>query len=89
MHENPQVILQKKQYWLDEPGNVTRLYHGLWIVGLLLLVGDFLLHKHEDFAFAGWYFFYGVFGFVACVALVVAAKGLRRLLMRDENYYER
>ena len=33
--------------------------------------------------------FHAVYGFVACVVLVLAAKQLRRVLMRDENYYER
>ena len=83
-----QTHSREKRYWLDEPGNVTKLYHVLWVVGILLLVGDFFLHKHEDFVFAGWYSFYGVFGFIACVALVVSAKGLRKLLMRDEQYYD-
>jgi hypothetical protein len=78
-----------KRYWLDDPGNVTRLYRVLWAVGLLLLGADLLLHKHEDFAFAGWFAFYGVYGFCACVALVIAAKGLRRIVMRGEDYYDR
>ena len=33
--------------------------------------------------------FYGLFGFVACVALVLIAKQLRRVLMRPEDYYDR
>jgi len=80
---------EQKQYWLDEPRNVTKLYRGLWAVGILLLAGDLLLHKHEDFAFAAWLAFYGVFGFVACVVLVISAKGLRRIVMRAEDYYDR
>lgn len=79
----------EKHYWLDDPANVTKLYRGLWTVGILLLLGDLLLHKHENFTFAGWFSFYGIFGFVACVVLVISAKGLRRLLMRSEDYYER
>jgi hypothetical protein len=78
-----------KTYWLDRKENVTRLYHGLWLVGLALLGIDFFLHKHEDFDCTGWFGFYGIFGFFACVVLVVTAKNLRRLLMRPENYYER
>ena len=35
---------------------------------------------------SGW--FYGLFGAVGIVVLVQAAKGLRRLVMRDEDYYE-
>jgi hypothetical protein len=33
--------------------------------------------------------FYGWFGFVACVALVLIAKQLRRIVMRPEDYYDR
>ena len=29
-----------------------------------------------------------IFGFVVCVALVLAAKWLRTLLMRPEDYYD-
>jgi hypothetical protein len=31
---------------------------------------------------------YGIYGFVACVALVLTAKELRKLLKRDEDYYD-
>ena len=30
---------------------------------------------------------YALYGFIACVALVVLGRGLRRLVMRDEGYY--
>jgi hypothetical protein len=33
--------------------------------------------------------FYGLYGFVSCVLLVVAAKELRKVLMRSEDYYDR
>jgi hypothetical protein len=31
---------------------------------------------------------YALYGFVACVVLVVLGRGLRRLVMRHERYYE-
>ena len=37
----------------------------------------------------GWYGFYGIYGFVCCVALVLAAKVLRKIVMRGEDYYDR
>ncbi len=80
---------EEKKYWLDKSGNVTKLYRGLWAVGILLILGDLVLHKHEDLDFAAVFGFYGFYGFVACVALVITAKGLRRILMRSEDYYER
>jgi hypothetical protein len=76
-------------YWLDRSANVTRLYRGLWVIGIALLALDLLLHKHEEFSFAAWFGFYGIYGFLACVALVLVAKQLRRVLMRAEDYYER
>ena len=79
-----------KQYWLDRRENVTKLYRGLWAVGLLLLAAELLVHRHEEFRWAGWFGFYAAYGFFACVALVLAAKEiLRRLVKRPEDYYDR
>lgn len=80
---------ENKKYWLDRPENVRKIYVGLWIFGLAWVIPDFFLHKHEQVSFAATLGFYAVFGFVACVALVLTAKGLRRLLMRSEDYYDR
>jgi hypothetical protein len=54
-----------------------------------LLAIDVFVPKHGSFAVEHVYGFYGIFGFVACVALVLIAKQLRRMLMRPENYYDR
>jgi hypothetical protein len=79
-----------KEYWLDRSENVTKLYRGLWAVGLLLLLADLLVQRHEEFSWAGWFGFYAAYGFFACVALVLAAKEvLRRLVKRPEDYYDR
>lgn len=79
----------KPRYWLDSSRNVTRLYRGLWIICSLLVAVDFVVHRHEEFGFAALFGFHALYGFLACVALVLTAKGLRRVLMRDEDYYER
>lgn len=75
--------------WLDHPGNVTRLYRALWAIAALLFAADWIVHRHEDVSFAALPAFYAVYGFCACVLLVLAAKGLRRFLKRPEDYYER
>ena len=80
----------EKRYWLDRPENVTKLYRGVWAIGGGLVLAELFVRRHEELAFAGWFAFYAVFGFVACVALVLAAKEiLRRLVKRPEDYYER
>ena len=78
-----------RKYWLDDPVNVTKLYRGLWVLGTLLVALDFVLHRHDDLGFAATYGFYAAYGFFACVSLVLAAKVLRRLVKRPEDYYER
>jgi hypothetical protein len=75
--------------WLDRKENVTKVYWSVWAVCGLLLLAQPLVHMHGYFAAEGWFGFHGFFGFVACVALVLAAKGLRVFLKRSENYYER
>jgi hypothetical protein len=75
--------------WLDHPGNVTRLYRGLWAIAALLFAVDWIVRRHEELAFAALPAFYSAYGFFACVLLVLAAKGLRRFLKRPEDYYER
>ena len=79
----------ERTYWLDNHANVDRLVHGFYIVCGLLLVIDVFVPKHGPFAIEHIYGFYGIFGFLACVALVLIAKQLRRVLMRPEDYYDR
>lgn len=79
----------EKKYWLDDPRNVRKIYIGLWLFGLAWLIPDFFLDKHEDVGFAATVGYYAAYGFFACVALVLTAKALRRILMRHEDYYDR
>jgi len=78
----------KKRYWLDEPRNVTKLYRTLWGVGILLVLLDLVVHRHAEAEFDGVFGFYALYGFVACVTLVLTAKLLRRVVMRPEDYYD-
>ena len=56
---------------------------------MVLLGIDFFVHKHTFFPWEEWPEFYAIFGFVACVVLVLTAKYiLRPLVKRDEEYYE-
>ncbi|MBW1730290.1 MAG: hypothetical protein JRH08_02120 [Deltaproteobacteria bacterium] len=82
-------IQREKQYLFDKPQNVKRLFRCYYASLLLLLVLDLVLPKHVVLPWEGWPEFYAVFGFVACVALVLAAKYiLRPLVKRKEDYYE-
>ena len=78
----------RKRYWLDEPRNVTKIYRGLLVVCALLLLADAVYHKHVVLAAEAWFGFYGIFGFATGITLVLAARELRKLLKRDETYYD-
>lgn len=79
----------EKKYWLDDPRNVSKVVWAVYAICGVLLVIDPLVHKHGPFAIEHWFGFYGIYGFVACVGLVLAAKELRRILKRPEDYYDR
>jgi hypothetical protein len=80
---------KEKRYWLDDPANVTRLVRIFYVVCAILIAIDVFVPKHGPFAIEHWLGFYGFFGFLACVALVLIAKQLRKVLMRPEDYYDR
>lgn len=74
--------------WLDDPRNVTRIVRGLAVLCGLALLADLFYTKHPHFDFEGWIAFYPVYGFIGSVFLVLSAKELRRVLRRDEDYYD-
>ena len=74
--------------WLDQPRNVTGIVYGLAALCALALLADFGYLKYPHFDVERWPGFYAVYGFVVSVSLVLTAKQLRRVLRRDENYYE-
>lgn len=76
-----------ERWWLDQPRNIRKIVIALYTVSALLLVIDPLVEKH-GFAITHLWGFYGIYGFVACVFLVLAAKELRKLVMRPEDYYD-
>jgi len=79
----------ERKYWLDEPRNVDKIVYGLYVVCALVALLDLFPYKqHLHFNFEYWPGFYSIYGFVACFGLVLAAKQLRKIVMRDEDYYD-
>jgi hypothetical protein len=76
-------------YWLDHPANVEWIVRAVYLICAALVVADIFVPKHGPFAVEHVFGFYAWYGFFACVGLVLAAKALRRVLMRPENYYDR
>lgn len=80
---------KEKEHIFDKPKNVKRLLGCFYGFLVILLIGDFFIHKHAHFGWEEWPEFYAVYGFVACVALVLASKYiLRPIVKRREDYYD-
>ncbi len=79
----------EKRYWLDDMRNVHKLFWVLVALCALLFLSDAFYEKHVVFGFEHWFGFFGLFGFFVSFALVLTARELRKILMRDEDYYDR
>ena len=79
----------EKKYLFDNPRNVKILLRSFFSSLIVLLIVELFIYKHPYFAWEEWPEFYAIYGFVACVVLVVAAKYiLRPLVKRREDYYD-
>jgi hypothetical protein len=77
-----------KRSLFDNPRNVRRLLCALYVACIGVFVADAFVDRHVDHPWERLFGFYAIYGFVACVLLVLIAKELRKLLMRKENYYD-
>ena len=55
---------------------------------MILLALDLVVHRHVSHPWEAMFGFYAVYGFVACVLLVLLAKEMRKVLIRNEDYYD-
>jgi 4-hydroxybenzoate polyprenyltransferase len=72
---------------LERPRAIRLLITLLALACGVVLVLDFVVHRHVEFDFEAWYGFYAIFGFIAYCGIVLSAKQLRKILRRDEDYY--
>lgn len=76
-----------KRYLFDDPRNVRRVVRGLVWTCIALVGLELVIHRHLAHPWEGLFGFYALYGFVACVLLVLLAAEMRKLVMRGEDYY--
>lgn len=76
------------KHFFDRPRNIKRMLRVFYALCAALFAADFLHQRDVAHAFESAPGFYALFGLVACVVLVLAAKEMRKVLMRGEDYYE-
>ena len=67
---------------------ISFIVYALYALCAALLLIDVFHHKHGHFVFEEWFGFYAFYGFVAYMLIVNSAKLLRKLIKRDEDYYD-
>ena len=76
--------------WIEKPGMLKRMWIIFAGVLVFLVAVDFFFvtHEHAHLVFETIPGFSAVYGFVACTALVLIAKILRKICKRDMDYYD-
>jgi len=76
----------------EESRKLARM--GVWATRVLLAIGavlvvlEFIIHRHGEIALEDMPLFPAVYAFVVCVLIVVGGIYLRKIAMRPEDYYD-
>ena len=73
--------------WVDVKGNPLRIVLAIAVVCAGLVVMNFVKSPYGHFDMEYLPGFYGIAGFTMFTAIIVAARGLRSLIGRPEDYY--
>ena len=78
----------EKTYFFDKPKNIKIILYAFCTLCAILFAADFVLHRHTYHEWEKIPAFYALFGFISYVIIVFTSAGLRKLIMRPEDYYE-
>lgn len=80
---------QTKPDFFDKPENIQKMLKVFYVICALLVIVDFVVHRHIYHDWENIPAFYAIYGFVGCVVLVIIAKAMRKVLMKEEDYYDK
>ncbi|WP_394173643.1 hypothetical protein [Thalassotalea litorea] len=78
-----------KPGFFEKPENISMILKVFYVICVLLVAADFIVHRHIYHDWENIPAFYAIYGFVGCVILVLIAKVMRKILMREETYYDK
>ncbi|MEG9861325.1 MAG: hypothetical protein V6Z81_02290 [Parvularculales bacterium] len=79
--------LSRKLLWIDHKKTPDRILYGLFVIAIGFVIAGYVASLHGHYAIESVIGFYGLFGFIMCILLVLVSKFLRRILKRPEDYY--
>ena len=77
-----------RKHWLVRPGTIRILWIAFAAILAALVVAGVFVHGHAYFYIDGIFAFNAWYGFLTCVAMVVAAKVLGVFIKRQDSYYD-
>lgn len=84
---NGYPALSRYFLWADSSVYVNRFILGLLVLCAVLVLLEFVVHRHVSMPGEAVTGFYAMAGFLAFTLIVLAARLLRLLIRRDETYY--
>ena len=88
-NDDPQnyPALGRWMMWVDKPGSVKKLTWILGIICALTILGNLTYSNKGHYGAENILGFYAFYGFVSFTFIIFAAKALRSIIMRPEDYY--
>ena len=77
----------QKDHWLVRPASIRLLWWVFAVILALSVAAQLLFKVKGYFNIDGWLGFGAVYGFLACLLMVLVAKALGWVLKRDNDYY--
>lgn len=87
--DSENTIEKKENDFFDRPQVIKWILRIFYFCCVLLVIADFAVHRHIYTDIEKVPAFYALYGFIACVVLVLIANQMRKVLMRGEDYYEK
>jgi sterol desaturase/sphingolipid hydroxylase (fatty acid hydroxylase superfamily) len=83
----PDPVSPRDDAWLARPSTIRLLWWVFAAVLALSVAAEAVFKVKGYFGLDEWLGFGAVYGFLACLAMVLVAKALGWVLKRKENYY--
>lgn len=80
----------KEFSFFDKEKNIKKLKIWFYSILVLLVLLDLFIEKHPHYGWEKLFGAYPLYGFFACVIIVIVSKLLGKFwLQKDEDYYDR
>lgn len=75
-------------HWLVRPATIRLLWRIFIAVLALTVLAELFVESHPHFAIERIFGYGAWYGFLACAAMILSAKGLAVFLKRPDTYYD-